>query len=427
MPYKTLKTRLYLGDHQHAFLLSLMRASKNLYNQALYHVRQHFIHHGAYLSYNQNYHLLKDSENYLYLSSTQAQMVIRKVDEAMKAFFGSLKKKNDRRVSLPRYLKKDALYPLFDRMVYKPDKSIYTLPRSHFIKKVSKELELGDQQIQKYTDELDHIDSLSLDIKTPECIRHKRIKEITIKPLFDGRYIEVFYVYIDRPDRAINSAHKETMGIDFGYNNLAFCSTTSDKHLLIDGKRLKSMNQFYHKRIAKLASVRPNNNVLTRKMIACTDKRNQQMTYGIYKAAKLIVDFALREGVKNIVMGYNENFKDERLSDAYNQWTKQIPMARLRDRIIYLAKQVGIESKVVNEAYTSRASYLDQDELARGEFSGTRVKRGLYRSKKGVLINADQNAALNMIRKGNPDAKWIGDKGVNTPKRTYLFGMNRFK
>ena len=423
MTYKALKSRLYLEDYQHQFLVSLMRASKSLYNQALYNVRQHFLKTNEYLSYNDNYKFLKDSEHYLYLSSTQAQMVIRKADEAMKGFFGSLKAKLKHKVSLPRYLKKDALYPLYDRMVYKPNQTIYTLPRSNFIKKVSKELEIADQKIIKHTNILPHIDSLYIDIQTPECIQHTNIKEITIKPLFDGRYIEVVYVYEVKPVKQETSIKTETMGIDFGYNNLAFCSVTNNEHLLLDGKRLKSMNQFYHKRIAKLASIRPNQNVLTKQMIKLMDKRNHQMTYGIYKAAKLIVDFAIKQQVKDIIIGYNDNFKDERLSDTYNQWTRSIPMARLRDRIIYLAEQVGIETKVINEAYTSKASYLDQDKPSKGAFSGIRVKRGLYRSKEGVCINADQNASLNMIQKGNPNALWIGNKGVNTPKRTFLFGV----
>ncbi len=177
------------------------------------------------------------------------------------------------------------------------------------------------------------------------------------------------------------------MGIDFGYNNLAFCSVTNNEHLLVDGKRLKSMNQFYHKRIAKLASIRPNQNILTKQMIRLMDKRNHQMDYGIYKAAKLIINHALNNKVKQIIIGYNDTFKDERLSDTYNQWTKSIPIARLRDRIIYLAEELGIETKVINEAYTSKASYLDRDEFVNSEFSGTRIKRGLYRSKKGTLIN----------------------------------------
>jgi IS605 OrfB family transposase len=341
----------------------------------------------------------------------------------MKGFFGSLKSKVKQTIRLPRYLKKDTYYPLFDRMVYKPDDKVYTLPRSNFIKKVSKELEMDSKQIHKHTTELNHLSDLSLDIKTPECIQTKEIKEITIKSYYDGKYIEVIYVYLD--NESVNSleGHTETMGIDFGYNNLAFCSVTNNEHLLLDGKRLKSMNQFYHKRIAKLASIRPNQNTLTKQMIHLMDKRNHQMDYGIYKAAKLIINHATIKKVKQIIIGYNDTFKDERLSDTYNQWTKSIPIARLRDRIIYLAEQLGIETKVINEAYTSKASYLDHDDFVNGDFSGVRIKRGLYKSLKGTLINAEQNASLNMIRKGNPDALWIGNKGVNTPKRTYLFGV----
>ena len=423
MPYKALKTRLYLNPNQHQFLLSLMRASRSLYNQALYNVRQHFIKTNGYLSYNENYQLLKDSEHYRYLSTTQGQMVIRKVDEAMKGFFGSLKSKVKQTIRLPRYLKKDTHYPIYDRMIYKPNDKVYTLPRSNFIKKVSKELEKDSKQIHKHTFELNEVDSLSLDIPTPTCIQNKPIKEITIKSYYDGQYIEVIYVYIDETLKIETKDYTETMGIDFGYNNLAFCSVTNNEHLLLDGKRLKSMNQFYHKRIAKLASIRPNQNTLTKQMIKLMDKRNQQMDYGIYKAAKLVINHAIENKVKQIIIGYNDAFKDERLSDTYNQWTKSIPIARLRDRIIYLAEQIGIETKVINEAYTSKASYLDQDDFVKGDFSGVRIKRGLYKSQKGTLINADQNASLNMIRKGNPDALWIGDKGVNTPKRTYLFGV----
>ncbi|MDZ4196310.1 MAG: transposase [Candidatus Izemoplasmatales bacterium] len=369
-----------------------------MYNQALYNVRQHFFQTRQHLSFEDNYHLLKDSEHYHVLNSSQAQMVIRKVDEAMKAFFGTLKSKVKQKVRLPHYLKQNAYYPLFDRMVYKPKQETYTLPRSNFIKRISHELQTCSNKVRAYTQDLSEIESLFLDIQTPPCIQTKPIKEITIRALHDGRYMEVIYVYQEKATTKEVTPKKETMGIDFGYNNLAFCSVTNNEHLLLDGKRLKSMNQHYHKQIAKLASLRPNQDVLTKQMIKLIDKRNHQMTYGIYKAAKLILDHALKQEVGLIIIGYNENFKDERLSDTYNQWTKSIPLARLRDRILYLAKQEGITAKVINEAYTSKASYLDKDDIRKGEFSGRRIKRGLYQSKSGILINSDQNAALNMIQ-----------------------------
>ena len=151
------------------------------------------------------------------------------------------------------------------------------------------------------------------------------------------------------------------------------------------------------------------------------------MTYAINKTAKLIIERAVTNDVGKIIIGYNEGFKDITLNDQYNQWSKSIPISRLKDRIIYLAEQEKIETIVINESYTSKASYIDKDELSYQEsFSGRRIKRGLYLSKDKILINADLNAALNIIRKGNPEAKWIGTKGWNTPKRTYLFSRESF-
>jgi transposase len=99
---------------------------------------------------------------------------------------------------------------------------------------------------------------------------------------------------------------------------------------------------------------------------------------------KLILNHAFENQVGWIVIGCN---------GTYNQWTKPIPLARLRDRVVYLADPQGIETRIVNEAYTSKASYLDGDVLTKSEFSGRRIKRGVYQTKSGRLINADQNAA----------------------------------
>ena len=125
--YKAIKTRLKLDKDQLIFLLFLMHASKNLYNEALYNVRQHFFNTNMYLTYEDNYHLLKSSENYKTLNSSQAQSVIKKVDEAMKAFFGSIKSKNKTKVRLPRYLDKLGYYCIIERMGYKPNDKYYKL------------------------------------------------------------------------------------------------------------------------------------------------------------------------------------------------------------------------------------------------------------------------------------------------------------
>jgi putative transposase len=429
MQYRTIKTRLYLDKNDKVFLLNLMHSAKSLYNQALYNVRQHFIKNQSYLSYKDNYKLLKDtSEHYRILSTSQGQTIIKKVDEAMKAFFGSLKKNQHQKVRLPKYLDKQGYYSLVDRMVYKPNKKMYVMPRGNFIKKVSNDLlETSAKLDLKTQKDLQVSQGLSICIKTPKCIQNKIIKEITIKTKLDGKYIEVIYTYmIDEEIGLDKEKGFEAMGIDFGYNNLAYCALTNHQHLHIDGLKLKSMNQRYHKQMARLSSLRENQKGLTKRMASLIEKRNNQMSYGIYKAAKLIIDHAVKQDVGLIVIGYNKGFKDINLTHQFNQMSRSIPIARLRDRIIFLAKQYGIETKVIDEAYTSKASYLDQDRIpniddgAPSIFSGKRVKRGLYLSKDKIWINADLNAALNILKKGNPEAKWIGSKGVNTPKRTYL-------
>src|SRR5690554_2752409 len=383
MCYKAIKTKLYLSQNEKKFLLFLMHEAKHLYNQALYNVRQHYFKYGQYLTYVYNYKLLKDSVHYRMLSTSLGQSVIKKVDETMKAFFGSIKSKKSIKVRLPRYLKKDGFYTLVDRMVYKPNAYEYMLPRGNFIKKVSKDYEDVSKQLSKYSVSLSEIESLSLKINTPKCISNKKIKEITIKEKYDGKYIEVIHVYEDDHIENDNQIKKETMGIDFGYNNLAMCSVTSGKHLLIDGLRLKSMNQRYWKRISKLAALREHQNVLTRSMISLMEKRNNQMTYGIYKAAKLIIEHAKKEDVKDIIIGYNEGFKDVKSSKKNNQWFKAIPLARLRDRIISLAASNDMSCQVINESYTSVASFIDQDQFDQKAYAGKRINRGLYESEKG--------------------------------------------
>ena len=442
MRYKAIKTRLKLNKHDQYFLRILFRSSKNLYNCALYNVRQHFIKTGKYLSYKDNYHLLKNTEHYKMLHSNMAQAVIKKVDEAMKAFFGSLKSDKSSTVRLPKYLDKDGFYPLIDRMIYKPDKTVYILPRSNFFKRLSKLFTYGLKKKQKNILQSlplsNVIKELHIKIETPKCIQTNTIKEITIKPKFDGKYIEVIHVYEVEDILALETDNKtETMGIDLGYVNLATAAVTNGNHLLIDGRKLKSYNQWYAKRMAYLQRTRTmskskkyqlkNKKVpYTKQMIRLENKRKNRITYGINKAARIIMNHALENNVGKIIIGWNEGFKEISTNDKNNQWFKRIPLARLKDRIEALCLENHIDCIIVSEEYTSKASYFDDDILPtfdspKQSFNGKRLNRGLFITKEGKKINADINAALNILRKGNPNAEKLRFSGVNTPKRTYLF------
>jgi len=413
--YLSMKSKLYVNKEEKYYLNQLTRASKNLYNAALYNVRQHFFKENNHLSYVDNVKLLKHSINYKLLPTVHAQSTIRKVDEAMKAFFGSLKR-GIKTSKLPRYLKRDGYYPLIDRMVYKPNKQSYSLPVSKRIQQLSFN-GLDDALINN----LQTIHKPKLVIKTPSPIHHKNIKEITIKPSVDGKDFYIHYVYLDTKEvLQVASDQTNVMGIDFGYNNLAFCATRND-HLLLDGKYIKSLNQWYHKRLAALASKRPNQNIITKQMKLLTQKRNHQMMYCMYKSAKLIIAFSLKHHINHIMMGYNKGFKDINLSKRYNQMARSIPIVKLKDRIAHLAKKHGIKVDIINESYTSKASFMDKEPLKPYDFSGTRIRRGLFKTKTGHTLNADLNAALNIIRKCNPEFE-VGTRGLNTPKRTHLYG-----
>jgi IS605 OrfB family transposase len=426
--YKALKTKLYLTKNEKRFLQHQTHIAKNLYNEALYNVRQYYFYTGDYLNfYDNRFKLSRESDNYRLINTALANVVIMKVDEAMMAFFGSLRSNKIKKVRLPRYLEKNGHYSLIDRMVYKPDKEYYVYPRANFIKRISKFFEKDSKFLsKKKIHGLDEVTRLGIRIETPKCIQNKKIKQITIKPKYDGKYIEVIYTYIDDVVTETSNKKTEAMGIDFGYNNLAYCAVSNGNHLHIDGLRLKSMNQRYHKKISKLASIRPNQNILTKRMISTIEKRNNQMVYGINKAARLIIEHAINNDVGEIIIGYNDYFKDIKTNKENNQWFSSIPIARLRDRIIYLSELYGIKTKIINETYTSKASYIDNDEIPKEyrnktSFSGKRTKRGLYVSKAGIAINADLNAALNILRKCNPESIKIGSIGLNTPKRTCLF------
>ena len=110
-----------------------------------------------------------------------------------------------------------------------------------------------------------------------------------------------------------------------------------------------------------------------------------------------------------------------------NQNFVNIPYGKLRDKLVYLCKLYGIEFKLQEESYTSKASFFDGDEIPIYDkenpqeyiFSGKRIKRGLYQTSVGKLINADCNGALNILRKSKVvDLSILYNRGeLDTPKR----------
>ncbi len=241
-------------------------------------------------------------------------------------------------------------------------------------------------------------------LSMPSNIDYAKVKEFTILPKNGAFYLEMSYeVECKQHDLDYDRA----LSIDLGTaDNLAACVDTLGNSFLIDARAMKAMNQLWNKKVATRREGKPTgywDSWLDR----ATRKRNHQMRDGVNKAAKLIVDHCLKYGIGNLVIGWNQGFKSNvDMGKLNNQKFVQMPLGKLKDRLKQLGNLHGIKFTETEEAYSSKASFLDGDSLPKyGEkppgwkASGNRIKRGLYRSADGTVINADLNGAGNILRK----------------------------
>ena len=369
----------HLSKDEFLILRELCRTAKNLTNQAIYQVRQHYFEHSRYLPYEKNYAILKTSENYRLLNSNMAQQILKEVDGSFKSFFGLLKLAKQGKYPfsscrLPKYLPKDGYATLIVGFV-RLNGNRFVLPYSAAYKKHHK----------------------PVTITIPPVLADKNIKEIRIIPKADARFFEIQYTYqVEAAQRNLNPTH--ALAIDFGIDNLMTAVSNRGESFLIDGKRLKSINQWFNKRNACLQSVKDKQHYgkkTTRRQAVLQRKRNNQVRDYMGKAAK------------QVFVG--------------------IPFGILRRKLKYLCEMNGIRYVEQEESYTSMASFWDLDEMpVYGEaglvppvFSGRRICRGLYQNRSGRRINADVNGALNIMRKCNiVSLRALYDRGdVDTPVR----------
>ena len=409
--YLTLKQQVkHLSKKDFRALKYLCHIAKNLKNQAVYNVRQHYFNNKKYLSYNENYKMLKNSENYKKLNSNMAQQILKEVDESFKSFFALLKlAKNGQyngKIKLPNYLDKDGFTTLVIGFVRLKD-DMLIVPYSNSFKKTHQEIK----------------------VKLPSVLKDKKIKEIRIIPKQHSRYFEIQYIYEAKEiKRELNE--NNVLGIDLGIDNLCTCVTNSGSSFIIDGRKLKSINQYYNKINAKLQSIKDKQKIerTTLRQKRITRKRNNRINDYLSKAARIIINYCLNNDIGKIILGYNEDFqRKSNIGSINNQNFVNIPYGKLRDKLIYLCKLYGIEFKIQEESYTSKASFFDGDEIPIYDkenvqeyiFSGKRIKRGLYQTSAGKLINADCNGALNILRKSKVvDLNILYNRGeLNTPKR----------
>ena len=360
-----------------------------------------------------NYTLLKNSDNYKLLNSNMAQHILKEVDNSFKSFFALLKlakkgKYNFKYIKSPSYLDKNGFTTLVIGFVRIKDNTLI-IPYSYLFASEHKRIS----------------------IKIPTVLKDKKIKEIRIIPKLNARYFEIRYVYESKIEK-LNLNKENALGIDLGINNLCTCVTNNGKSFIIDGRKLKSINQFYNKRNSSLQALKDTKKKIKEKIkllqVQIATKRNNRVNDYLSKTARTIINYCIKNDIGKIVIGYNVTFqRNSNIGKVNNQNFVNIPYGKLRDKLEYLCNMYGIEYILQEESYTSKASFFDRDNLPIYNadnpqeyiFSGRRLKRGLYMTKNGNLINADINGALNILKKSNAvDLTVLCDRGeLDTPKR----------
>lgn len=372
-------------------------ASKNLYNVANYVVRQSFITSGIYLNAVAVFHRLKTHEAYCALPRKVSNDVLRQLERDWRAFFAA---RAAWQADPAQFLGRPKLPGYKDKQTGR-NLLIYDLQA------------LSAPGLRK-----GEVIPSQLGITIPT--RQITVKQIRIVPRKGYYVVEVVYERAPVP-AAVNPALHA--GVDIGLNNLA--TIASDKAgfipRIVNGRPVKSINQFYNKRKAELQS-RLGHSGTTAQLERLTAHRTRQIDHYLHTASRRIIDLLASEGIGTLVIGKNPLWKqDVNMGRRGNQNFVGVPHARFIAMLSYKAALVGIQVIVTEESYTSKASFLDTDPLPTYDaqrqeppvFSGRRVKRGLYRSASGRQINADVNGAYNILRKVLPDALGFGaGKGI---------------
>jgi IS605 OrfB family transposase len=375
--------------HRFVEIDELAFKSKNLYNAANYIIRQSFSYGWGYIKYNEMNRLMKSHEAYKALPESVSQQILMILDKNWKSFFEAVKaykadsSKFTGRPKLPKYKDKAKGRNIL----------VYTIQAIS-----SKQLKKG----------IIKLSGTGLAIKTK--VNSNQICQVRLVPKCDSYVIEVIY---DEPESTFSSDNS-VASIDLGLDNLVALTSNQPGFtpLLINGRPLKSINQLYNKRKAELQSQLKGSRKTSPRIQRLTRCRNQKVDNYLHHTSRVIVDHLTAKRIGTLVIGKNAQWKTEiDLGTQTNQNFVSIPHARLIEMLEYKARLVGIKVIVQEESYTSRANFLGLDPIpVYGKtdkdpvFTGKRIKRGLYKTSVGQLINSDVNAAYNILRKAIPNA-----------------------
>lgn len=361
----------YYDELDHLCLLS-----KNLYNSTLYTIRQYYFTNKQFLNYQAVNKLFASSNNpdYRALPAKVAQHIQMLVESNFKSFFALLKLKAQGKynqpVKIPKYLNKKT-----GRQVIHYAKDALSFKAKGFIK----------------------LSKTNIKIKT--SLTKETVQFVRLVPRNNYIAVEIGY-NVNEPEQKANN---NILAIDIGVNNIASCVTTDGEKLLINGRQLKYINHNYNKAVADAKSkIKTTHNQNSSKyIIQIINKRNNRINDYLHKITTYIVNHAVSKNIGTIVVGYNKEWKqDTNMGKVNNQNFVNIPFYRLINLLEYKCRLKGIRFQTITEEYTSKCSFVDNEEIKKHQsYSGRRISRELFKTKNGLIINADINGAYNILKK----------------------------
>lgn len=377
-----------------AYINEMCYHSKNLYNHANYIVREEFVNNHLYTRYSELKSQLQKDDLYKACMSQPANCVLRRLDKTWKSFFVAIKdwKKNPQKYNgmpkLPKYLNKKG------RFVWEiPNNSCY----------------IEDNEVH---------------------FRIRKLQNIKWKTKAKGRLLQVRFVprgcdYVMEivTEVEINPPIRENnniVGIDLGVNNFVTMTNNIGKQpIIINGKGLKSINQYFNKKRASIMgeTIRRNNQHWSLRLSKLTNKRFNKVKNFMHHASRFVVNYCLDNNISTVVCGLNSFWKQEaNMGHQNNQNFIFIPYDMFIRQLRYKCKEAGIRFLTTDESYTSGTSFLDNEEPIKENYNKSRrIKRGLFRTNDGRLINSDVNGSLQIIKKVFPNTFADGIQGYLTP------------
>lgn len=403
-------------------LRKMCRISKDIYNQALYIMKQKTDNkeYPSYFELNMIMSKVLDTNgvsNYHLLKTMVSQQTIGYVSKNVYQFFKDIRawKKDKSKFGgmprFPRYLKKDGYF-----LLCYPNLAC-SIRRGKLMLKRNFEIEIP--QYEKYV----------------ECF--KNFNQVRVIPKNNGREFEIEIVYESETVSESVDVNR-VASIDLGVDNLV--TLVSDCGVIIySGKQIKAINQYRCKRVARLMSLFDKENrkednrtkYETKQILKIVGERKYVLKDLIHKVSRHIVNYLVKNGIGTLVVGYNNDWKDSRvLNKNSSQTFFYIPFSWLVWMLRYKCALVGIKFIDTNESYTSKTDALAFEEICKHEsYLGKRIKRGLFKSSVGKLINADVNGSINIMRKVVGDSSYVKkiiDSGFlfNPVKLHDLFSLN---